>query len=78
VNRLKPYFVPKSAVVTSPDFFPAQHSATPPPSLKPSDPQEKFFPPEDEEIYFLDDSPAMEATHPDPTHPSKPPAAVQT
>jgi hypothetical protein len=29
VNRLKPYFVPKSAVVTSPDFFPAEKPATP-------------------------------------------------
>ena len=34
VNRLKPYFVPKSAAVESPDFFPAQKLAPSPPPLQ--------------------------------------------
>jgi hypothetical protein len=32
VNRLKPYFVLKSAAVASPNFFPAQKAAPPPPA----------------------------------------------
>jgi hypothetical protein len=46
VNRLKPYFVPKSAAVESPDFFPAQKSAPPPPSSRQNVQQENFLPPD--------------------------------
>ncbi len=43
VNRLKPYFVPKSAAVSSPDFFPAQKAATPPPAAPENDEMEIFL-----------------------------------
>jgi hypothetical protein len=43
VNRLKPYFVPKSAAVSSPDFFPAQKPATPPPAAQEIDEMENFL-----------------------------------
>jgi hypothetical protein len=42
VNRLKPYFVPKSAAVSSPDFFPAQKPVTPPPAAQEIDEMENF------------------------------------
>jgi hypothetical protein len=44
VNRLKPYIVPKSAAVTSPDFFPAEKPATPPPVAVQEDATENFSP----------------------------------
>ncbi len=43
VNWLKPYFVPKSAAVSSPDFFPAQKVATPPPAAPENDEMEIFL-----------------------------------
>ncbi len=43
VNWLKPYFVPKSAAVSSPDFFPAQKSPTPPPAAQENDEMENFL-----------------------------------
>ncbi len=43
VNPLKPYFVPKSAAVSSPDFFPAQKVATPPPAAPEKDEMEIFL-----------------------------------
>jgi hypothetical protein len=43
VNRLKPYFVPKSAAVSSPNFFPAQKPATPPPAAQENDEMENFL-----------------------------------
>ncbi len=43
VNQLKPYFVPKSAAVSSPDFFPAQKAATPPPAAPENDKMENFL-----------------------------------
>ena len=43
VNRLKPYFVPKSAAVDAPDFFPAQKVTTPPPTAPENDEMENFL-----------------------------------
>jgi hypothetical protein len=64
VNRLKPYFVQKPAVETSPDFFPAEKPATPPPVAVQKEANENFFP--NDEFYPWD----LEVIHPDPT-PSK-------
>ncbi len=44
VNRIKPYFVQKPAAVTSPDFFPAEKPATPPPVAVQQEADENFFP----------------------------------
>jgi hypothetical protein len=44
VNRLKPYFVQKPAAVTSPDFFPTEKPATPPPVAVQEEADENFFP----------------------------------
>ncbi len=44
VNRLKPYFVLKSAAVESPNFFPAQKLAPPPPTAQQNVPEENFLP----------------------------------
>ncbi len=43
INWLKPYFVPKSAAVEAPDFFPAQKVATPPPTVQENDEMENFL-----------------------------------
>jgi hypothetical protein len=43
VNRLKPYFVPKSTAVSSPNFFLAQKPATPPPAAQEIDNTENFL-----------------------------------
>ncbi len=56
VNCLKPYFVQKPAAVSSPDFFPAERLATPPPTAdQPNNEEEiviedEFFPYEQEVI----------------------------
>jgi hypothetical protein len=50
VNRLKPYFVPKTAAVESPDFFPAQKPAPPPPALQQNGQMEIFLPYDEEVI----------------------------
>jgi hypothetical protein len=44
VNRIKPYFVQKPAAVTSPDFFPAEKPATPPPVACNKKRMKIFFP----------------------------------
>ncbi len=60
VNRLKPYFVQSPSTVSSPDFFPAQKDATPPPVAQRKTPQlENFYPYEDEIL--------EEVIHPDPS-----------
>jgi hypothetical protein len=65
VNRLKPYFVQSPSAVSSPDFFPAQKVATPPPVQKQNDVQlENFYPYDDEifeEVTHTDPSPAVRA-----------------
>jgi len=61
VNRLKPYFVQKPAAVTSPDFFPAEKSATPPPTAVHQQAEEDFF--LKENVYPWD----TEVTPTDPT-----------
>jgi hypothetical protein len=43
VNRLKPYFVPKNTAVESPDFFPAQKPAPPPPAPQQNVQRENLF-----------------------------------
>jgi hypothetical protein len=43
VNRLKPYFVQKPAAVCSPDFFPAEKPATPPPRAAQQQVDEEIF-----------------------------------
>jgi len=53
VNRLKPYFVPKTASVESPDFFPAQKPAPPPPALQQNVQTENLLP-RDEEVIGTD------------------------
>jgi hypothetical protein len=53
VNRLKPYFVPKSAAVESPDFFPAQKLAPPPPAPQQNVQMENLLP-HDEEVIGTD------------------------
>jgi hypothetical protein len=63
MNRLKPYFVPKSAAVTSPDFFLAEKSATPPPVAVQEDATEIFFPYND--FYPLDSQ--VTSTNPIPS-----------
>ncbi len=50
VNRLKPYFVQSPSAVSSPDFFPAQKDATPPPTQQQNVQLEKFYPYEDENL----------------------------
>ncbi len=61
VNRLKPYFVQSPAAVSSPDFFPAQKEATPPPVPQQKETEfENFFPYQDEilkEVIYTDPSP---------------------
>jgi hypothetical protein len=53
VNRLKPYFVPKTAAVESPDFFPAQ-KPTPPPPAPQQNVQTDNLLPYDEEVIGTD------------------------
>jgi hypothetical protein len=43
VKRLKPYFVQKPAAISSPDFFPAEKSATPPPMAAQQQADEEIF-----------------------------------
>jgi hypothetical protein len=66
VNHLKPYFVQSPSTVSSPDFFPAQKDATPPPVAQQTKPQlENFYPYEDEileEVIHSDPSPSTRAT----------------
>jgi hypothetical protein len=50
VNRLKPYFVQSPSAISSPDFFPAQKDATPPPVAQQNDAQTENFYPYDDEI----------------------------
>ncbi len=50
VNRLKPYFVPKSAAVESPGFFPAQKPAPPPPAPQQTAQMENLLPYDEEVI----------------------------
>jgi hypothetical protein len=50
VNRLKPYFVPKTAAVESPDFFPAQKPAPPPPALQQNVQTDSLLPYDEEVI----------------------------
>ncbi len=61
MNRLKPYFVQLPAAVSSPDFFPAQKEATPPPVPPQKETEfEKIFPYADEileEVNYMDPSP---------------------
>jgi hypothetical protein len=45
VNRLKPYFVQSPSAVSSPDFFPAQKAATPPPVAQQNEAQLENFTP---------------------------------
>jgi hypothetical protein len=66
VNRLKPYFVQSPSAVSSPDFFPAQKDATPPPVAQQKKSQlENFYPYQDEileEVIHTDPSPSTRAT----------------
>jgi len=67
VNRLKPYFVQKPAAVTSPDFFPAEKSAPPPPTSVQQQADENFFPnedfyPGDTEVNCTDPTPSTSAS----------------
>ncbi len=64
VNRLKPYFVQSPSAVFSPDFFPAQKYATPPPLAQQNDAQTKNFYPYDDEIL-------EEVIHTDPSPPTR-------
>jgi hypothetical protein len=43
VNQLKPYFVQKPTPVISPDFFPTEKSATPPPTTARQQASEDIF-----------------------------------
>ncbi len=64
VNRLKPYFVQSPSTVSSPDFFPAQKAATPPPIQQQNVQLENFYPYEDEileEVIHTDPSAATRA-----------------
>jgi hypothetical protein len=64
VNRLKPYFVQSPAAVSSPDFFPLQKEATPPPVPQQKETEfEKFFPYEDEIL--------EEVNYPPPSPPTR-------
>jgi hypothetical protein len=69
VNRLKPYFVQSPAAVSSPDFFPAQKEATPPPVPQQKEAElQNFFPYEDEifeEVNYTDPSPPTRFPHQD-------------
>ncbi len=66
VNRLKPYFVQSPSAISSPDFFPAQKAATPPPVQQQNKAQLKnFYPYENEileEVIHTDPSPSTRAT----------------
>ncbi len=66
VNRLKPYFVQSPSAVSSPDFFPEQKAATPPPMQQQNKAQLKnFYPYKDEileEVSHTDPSPSTRAT----------------
>jgi hypothetical protein len=62
MNRLKPYFVQSPAAVSSPDFFPAQKEATPPPAPPQKETFDNFFPYENEvleEVNCSDPSPPI-------------------
>jgi hypothetical protein len=64
VNRLKPYFVQSPSAISSPDFFPAQKDATPPPVAQRNDAQTEDFYPYDDEIL-------EEVIHTDPSPPTR-------
>ncbi len=64
VNRLKPYFVQSPSAVSSPDFFPAQKDATPPPVAQRKDAQTENFYPYNDEI-------VKEVIHTDPSPPTR-------
>jgi hypothetical protein len=69
VNKLKPYFVQKPAAVTSPDFFPSEKPATPPPVAVQERADEIFFPsynsyPSYQEVTHTDPTPSRAASLP--------------
>jgi hypothetical protein len=64
LNRLKPYFVQSPSAVSSPDFFPAQKDATPPPVTQRNNAQTENFSPYDDEIL-------EEVIHTDPSPPTR-------
>ncbi len=67
MNRLKPYFVQSPAAVSSPDFFPAQKEATPPPVPPQTETEfENFFPYKNEileEVNITQPSPPTHTIH---------------
>jgi hypothetical protein len=64
VNRLKPYFVQSPSAVSSPDFFPAQKDATPPPVQQQNEAQ-------GENVYTYEDEILEEVTRTDPSPPNR-------
>jgi len=64
VNRLKPYFVQSPSAVSSPDFFPAQKDATPPPVQQQNEAQ-------GENVYPYEDEILEEVTRTDPSPPNR-------
>jgi hypothetical protein len=72
MKRLKPYFVQSPAAVSSPDFFPAQKEATPPPVPPQKETElENFFPYENEileEVTSTRPSPPTRPVHQNSRH----------